>query len=151
MLRRRRLAIVPVTIELDAEHRTLLISGPNTGGKTVAMKTVGLLCLMAHAGLPVPATEAELPLVDFLLADIGDHQSIEQSLSSFSAHIASVKIETGMLLSDVLIETSGGTDPIACHGHRKGDATTMKNLIERYQTEYYRGASNPVGGTPASR
>jgi hypothetical protein len=68
------------------------------------------------------------------------------------AHIASVKIETGMMLSDVLIETSGGTDPIACHGHRKGDATTMKNLIERYQTDYYRGgASRPVGGPPASR
>ncbi len=68
------------------------------------------------------------------------------------AHIASVKIETGMMLSDVLIETSGGTDPIACHGHRKGDATTMKNLIERYQTDYYRGgASGPVGGPPASR
>lgn len=68
------------------------------------------------------------------------------------AHIASVKIETGMILSDVLIETSGGTDPIACHGHRKGDATRMKNLIERYQTDYYRGAPpSPVGGSPTSR
>jgi hypothetical protein len=68
------------------------------------------------------------------------------------AHIASVKIETGMILSDVLIETSGGTDPIACHGHRKGDATRMKSLIERYQTDYYRGAPpNPVGGSPTSR
>jgi hypothetical protein len=68
------------------------------------------------------------------------------------AHIASVKIETGMMLSDVLIETSGGTDPIACHGHRKGDATAMKNLIERYQTDYYRGGpSQPVGGPPPSR
>ncbi len=68
------------------------------------------------------------------------------------AHIASVKIETGMMLSDLLIETSGGADPIACHGHRKGDATTMKDLIERYQTDYYRGgAARPVGGPPASR
>jgi hypothetical protein len=68
------------------------------------------------------------------------------------AHIASVKIETGMILSDVFIETSGGTDPIACHGHWKGDATGMKNLIERYQTDYYRGAPpNPVGGSPTSR
>ena len=68
------------------------------------------------------------------------------------AHIASVKIETGMLLSDVLIETSGGTDPIACHGHRKGDASRMKDLIERYQTDYYRGApQNPVGRSPTSR
>jgi hypothetical protein len=68
------------------------------------------------------------------------------------AHIASVKIETGMLLSDVLIETSGGTDPIDCHGHRKGDASRMKQLVERYQTDYYRGGpANPVGGTPTSR
>jgi hypothetical protein len=68
------------------------------------------------------------------------------------AHIASVKIETRMLLSDVFIETSGGTDPIACHGHRKGDATAMKDLIERYQTDYYRGGRpTPVGGLPTSR
>ena len=68
------------------------------------------------------------------------------------AHIASVKIETGILLSDVLIETSGGTDPIACHGHWKNDATRMKDLVERYQTDYYRGGpSHPVEGTPTSR
>jgi LPXTG-motif cell wall-anchored protein len=65
-------------------------------------------------------------------------------------HIASVKIDTRMLLSDVLIETSGGTDPIRCHGHRKGDATRMKTLIEKYQTEYYRGG-RPVGDVPPSR
>jgi hypothetical protein len=67
------------------------------------------------------------------------------------AHIASVKIDTGMLLSDVLIETSGGTDPIRCHGHRKGDAVAMKNLIERYQTDYYRGGARPVGTAPTDR
>ena len=68
------------------------------------------------------------------------------------AHIASVKVETGMLLSDVFIETSGGTDPIACHGHRKGDAGRMKTLIERYQTDYYRGGPPaPVGGPPSNR
>ena len=68
------------------------------------------------------------------------------------AHIASVKIETGMILSDVFIETSGGTDPIACHGHRKGDAGRMKDLIERYQTNYYRGGSpTPVGGPDIGR
>src|SRR6266498_3005417 len=55
------------------------------------------------------------------------------------AHVASVKIDTKLLFSDVMIETSGGSDPILCHGHRKGDADTMKGLIERYQTEYYRG------------
>lgn len=64
------------------------------------------------------------------------------------AHIASVKIETGMVLSDVLIETSGGTDPIVCHGHHKGDAGRMKNLIEKYQTDYYRGPGGPGGPVP---
>jgi hypothetical protein len=68
------------------------------------------------------------------------------------AHIASVKIQTGALLSDVLIETSGGSDPIVCHGHRKGDAARIKTLIEQYQTEYYRaGAPRPVGGGDSSR
>jgi predicted small integral membrane protein len=56
------------------------------------------------------------------------------------AHIASVKIETGAMLSNVVIETSGGSDPIVCHGHRKRDAVRMKELIERYQTDYYRGS-----------
>jgi hypothetical protein len=60
------------------------------------------------------------------------------------AHVASVKIDTHLLLSDVDIETSGGTDPIRCHGHRKSDAVQMKNLIERYQTDYYRGGGRPV-------
>jgi hypothetical protein len=55
------------------------------------------------------------------------------------AHVASVKIDTGVVLAHVFIETSGGASPIACHGHRKGDAVRMKNLIERYQTDYYRG------------
>ena len=68
------------------------------------------------------------------------------------AHISSVKIETGAILSDVLIETSGGSDPIVCHGHRKGDATRIKTLIEQYQTEYYRGGTpRPVGGGDSSR
>jgi len=67
------------------------------------------------------------------------------------AHIASVKIDTGMLLSNVLIETSGGTDPIACHGHRKRDAVTMKDLIERYQTDYYRGNPGIKGPGPIGR
>ena len=68
------------------------------------------------------------------------------------AHIASVKIETGMMLSDVFIETSGGTDPIACHGHRKADAARMKQLIEGYQTAYYRGGPpNPVAPPPTGR
>ena len=76
--------------------------------------------------------------------------------SIHSAHIASVRIETHLLLSDVLIETSGGSDSIRCHGHRKGDAEKMKALIERYQDEYYRGGggrppTGPVGTGPAAR
>jgi hypothetical protein len=71
------------------------------------------------------------------------------------AHISSVKIDTGLLLSNVLIETSGGSDPIRCHGHRKGDASAMKQLIERYQTDYYRGRggspAGPVGPTLSGR
>jgi len=64
------------------------------------------------------------------------------------AHISSVNIDTGMVLSNVLIETSGGSDPIVCHGHRKGDAGAMKSLIERYQTDYYKGS---IGPGPNSR
>jgi hypothetical protein len=68
------------------------------------------------------------------------------------AHIASVKIDTGMLLSNVLIETSGGSTPIVCHGHRKGDAVAMKQLIERYPTDYYRGGRPaPVEGGSTGR
>ncbi len=68
------------------------------------------------------------------------------------AHVASVGIETGVILSNVLIETSGGSDPIVCHGHRKGDARAMKDLIERYQTDYYRGGRPaPVGPEPTRR
>jgi len=64
------------------------------------------------------------------------------------AHIASVKIETGVVWSDVLIETSGGTDPILCHGHHKRDASRMKDLIEQYQTDYYRGRGGASGPVP---
>jgi hypothetical protein len=67
------------------------------------------------------------------------------------AHIASVKIDTGLLLSNVLIETSGGVSPIACHGHRKGDAVQMKTLIERYQSDYYRRQAPTVGAGPIDR
>ena len=70
------------------------------------------------------------------------------------AHLSSVKIDTGLLFSNVLIETSGGSHPIRCHGHRKADATKMKQLIERYQTAYYRGpdaSTPPPAAPPASR
>jgi DNA mismatch repair protein MutS2 len=114
ILRKQRRSIVPVSLTLNPQQRILLISGPNTGGKTVAMKTVGLLALMAHAAIPVPADEAEFPLLDQVLADIGDQQSIEQSLSSFSSHITAIRemIEAATADSLVLLDELGrATDP----------------------------------------
>ncbi len=114
VLKRHRKSVVPLGLTLEGSTRTLLISGPNTGGKTVALKTIGVLVLMAQSGLPVPAEHAELPLFDQVLADIGDHQSLEQSLSTFSAHIVRIKeiletVESGSL---VLIDELGrATDP----------------------------------------
>jgi DNA mismatch repair protein MutS2 len=114
ILRKHQKAVVPITFDLDQDQRTLLISGPNTGGKTVTLKTAGLLALMAHAGLPVPAADAEFPLFDDVLADIGDHQSIQESLSTFSAHIVSIRsmLERATPDSLVLIDELGrATDP----------------------------------------
>jgi DNA mismatch repair protein MutS2 len=89
-LRREGAAPVPLTLALTRDARQLIVSGPNTGGKTVALKTTGLLALMAQAGLPVPAESATLPLFHAIYADIGDAQSIERNLSSFSSHIVNV-------------------------------------------------------------
>ncbi len=114
ILRKQRKAIVPISFELDESRRCLLISGPNTGGKTVTMKTTGLLALMAHAAIPVPCTEAEFPLLDDVLADIGDTQSIAESLSSFSGHLLHVKqmLEHVTPNSLVLLDELGrATDP----------------------------------------
>jgi DNA mismatch repair protein MutS2 len=83
-------SIVPLTIALPAGKKQLIVSGPNTGGKTVALKTAGLLAVMAQAGVPVPAARAHLPVFTAIYADIGDAQSIEQNLSTFSAHVVNV-------------------------------------------------------------
>src|SRR5580692_9153654 len=106
--------IVPLTLELTDEARQLIISGPNTGGKTVTLKTTALLALMAQAGIPVPAEAASFPVFTAFLADIGDAQSIEAELSTFSAHI--VNLNRLSRLADarslvLLDELGSATDP----------------------------------------
>jgi DNA mismatch repair protein MutS2 len=113
-LKVRSASVVPLSIELDVEHRQVVISGPNTGGKTVALKTVGLLALMAQSGIPLPADRAELPLFDAVFADIGDYQSIEQNLSTFSAHITNIDFISHRATHDSLVlldELGSATDP----------------------------------------
>jgi DNA mismatch repair protein MutS2 len=106
--------IVPIGMSLAGDVRQLVISGPNTGGKSVSLKTVGLLAVMAQSGVPVPAEEAVFPLFDSFLADIGDAQSIEQNLSTFSAHITNVNriAQRADAASLVLLDELGSaTDP----------------------------------------
>jgi len=114
VLRRQKKPVVPVSLVLEGDTRTLLISGPNSGGKTVTLKTVGLLALMAQAGLPVPCGEAEFPFFDQVLADMGDLQSIQESLSTFSAHISRIRDMASQVTLDSLVlldELGRSTDP----------------------------------------
>lgn len=105
---------VPLTVRLEDGQRTMIVSGPNAGGKTVVLKTVGVLAAMAQAGIPLPAQSAEFPWFDTILADIGDAQSISESLSTFSAHVskltAILKRATARSLV-VLDELGTATDP----------------------------------------
>jgi DNA mismatch repair protein MutS2 len=113
-LRPKGVNVVPISIEMSGENRQLVISGPNTGGKTVSLKTVGLLALMAQAGIPVTADKCEFPIFDAVLADIGDYQSIEQNLSTFSAHVTNIDFISRTATRDSLVlldELGSATDP----------------------------------------
>ncbi len=142
--------VVPISLELGGDNGVMVITGPNAGGKTVALKTVGLLALMAHAGLHIPAEEGIFPLLAGVYADIGDQQSIEQSLSTFSSHIRNLRsiLEQVTPNSLVLIDELGtSTDPeegaalaqaILSHLQQRGVltlATTHHRGVARYVQE----------------
>src|SRR5882762_7162782 len=152
-LKNAKIKIVPVTIELEGDHRQLVITGPNTGGKTVTLKTLGLLALMAQSGIPVPADRADMPVFDAILADIGDYQSIEQNLSTFSAHVTNIDFisRTATANSLVLLDELGSaTDPeegaalavaMAAHFLRLGAMT----IISTHHTSLKVYAANTPG------
>ena len=133
--------VVPITVELDSSHRQIIISGPNTGGKTVALKTIGLLALIAQCGIPVPAVSAKLPVFDFVLADIGDYQSIEQNLSTFSAHVTNIDLISRTATSHSLVlldELGSATDPeegaalavaVTEYFHKRGALTVISTHL----------------------
>jgi DNA mismatch repair protein MutS2 len=150
--------VVPVSLELEGERRQLVITGPNTGGKTVTLKTVGLLALMAQSGIPVPADRAEMPVFDAVLADIGDYQSIEQNLSTFSAHVTNIDFisRTATAKSLVLLDELGSaTDPeegaalaVAIAGHF--GAIGCMTVISTHHTSLKVYGANTAGVINAS-
>ncbi len=157
-LKLKSASVVPITVELEGERRQLVITGPNTGGKTVTLKTIGLLALMAQSGIPVPADRAELPVFDAVLADIGDYQSIEQNLSTFSAHVTNIDFisRTATPQSVVLLDELGSaTDPeegaalaVAIAAHFGG--TGCMTVISTHHTSLKVYGANTAGVINAS-
>ena len=157
-LRSKKVSIVPVSVALEGDNRELVITGPNTGGKTVTLKTAGLLVLMAQSGIPVPADRATLPVFDAVLADIGDYQSIEQNLSTFSAHVTNIDSISRTATSHSLVlldELGSATDPeegaalavaIAEHFRRVGCIT----IISTHHTSLKVFGANTSGVLNAS-
>jgi DNA mismatch repair protein MutS2 len=151
-LKLKGVQVVPITVELEGNRRQLVITGPNTGGKTVTLKTIGLLALMAQSGIPVPADRAEMPVFDAVLADIGDYQSIEQNLSTFSAHVTNIDFisRTATPHSLVLLDELGSaTDPeegaalaVAIAGHF-GQIGCMTVISTHHTSLKVYGANTP--------
>lgn len=113
-LRKQGREVVPLTFELSSDKPVMIISGANAGGKTVVLKTAGLLSLMALSGLPVPAADAQVPFYQSILADIGDHQSIAANLSTFTSHVSNISRMMEICDTPALVlldEVGTGTDP----------------------------------------
>jgi DNA mismatch repair protein MutS2 len=164
LLIKRGIEVTPVDVLLIPPARALVVTGPNTGGKTVALKTAGLLPIMAQSGLLIPAAEGtQVPIFHSVFADIGDDQSIAENLSTFSAHIANVvAMDTALALPALVLldEAGGGTDPneggalataIIDHFRRRGAmvvATTHFDALKTYASTTEGVASAGFGFNP---